>query len=179
MGEAFVVRNLTPDNLKQAIQLKIACWPEQLAGVAENDLSLAKEYAFWLDWMNTAEEHNDMRMLIGIFHEEKLAGAAFASFAEEHDCAQGGIELNGLWVDEGYRGRGLSVFLLRHIVDCYQKKGKEKLVVYCHHYAPSNKFYRKLGGKVLRQDRQMAGALLVDIFEFDLKLLSASLGLLT
>lgn len=164
----ITIRNLTADDMKESIQLKVNCWTEELAGKAENTLNYSRELEFWVDWMNSAEENEDVRLLIGAFEDNKMLGVAFASFAETEDIPEKGIELNGLWVYPEQRGRGISIRLILHILDFFKSMGKEKIVIYNHHYCPSNNFYRKFGANVIRQDEQMSGKLLVDVFIADI-----------
>ncbi|WP_192929804.1 GNAT family N-acetyltransferase [Alkaliphilus serpentinus] len=162
------IRKLTEDDMQQAMELKVLCWTEELAGRAENTLSVSKERDSWLDWMNTAEEHNDIRLLIGAFENNQMLGVAFASFAETDDIPDKGIELNGFWVYPNQRGKGISLMLLLYVLDFYSKEDMEKIVIYNPHYAPSNQYYQKLGAKVVKQEYQMEGKLLVDVFIADI-----------
>jgi len=162
------IRQLTESDMKQAIELKVLCWTEELAGKAENTLSVSEELDSWVEWMNSAKENNDIRLLIGAFENEKMLGIAFGSFAESFDIPEKGIELNGLWVYPDQRSRGISLLMMIYILDFYLAKGMETIVVYNHHYAPSNQFYRKFGAQVSKQEYQMDGRLLVDIFLADM-----------
>lgn len=171
------IRELTELDIQEAVKLKILCWTEELAGKAENNLSLSKELTFWIDWMHSAKENNDIRLLIGAFEDDKLLGVAFGSFAETSDIKDKGIELNGLWVYPNHRGKGISLMLVTHLLDFYLAKGMEKIVIYNHHYSPSNKFYLKFGAKVAKQEYQMAGKLLVDVFIADIAQLNAKMKL--
>lgn len=162
------IRNLTINDMEEAIQLKVQCWTEELAGKEKNTLEHSKELRFWVDWMNSAKENCDVRLLIGAFEDDNMLGVAFASFAEVEDIPQNGIELNGLWVYPQYRGRGISLKLILHILNYFSNLGKEKIIIYNHHYAPSNNFYRKFGANVIRQDKQMNGKLLIDVFVTDI-----------
>ncbi len=163
------IRSLTKDDMQEAIQLKINCWTEELAGKADNTLDYSKELEFWINWMSLAEENNDIRLLIGAFEDNKMLGVAFASFAEVEDIPENGVELNGLWVYPEQRGKGISLMLIIHILDFFKNIGKEKIVIYNHHFAPSNYFYRKFGASVIRQDLQMNGKLLIDVFIADIE----------
>nr|WP_291578855.1 GNAT family N-acetyltransferase [Clostridium sp. UBA6640] len=151
------------------------CWTEELAGKAENTLSLSKELDFWVDWMNAAKENNDIRLSIGAFEDDKMLGVAFSSFAESFDIPEKGIELNGLWVYPGQRNRGISLMMIIYTLDFYMTKGMEKIVVYNNHYAPSNQFYRKFGAQVTRQEYQMGGRMPVDIFLADMLLMKRNM----
>ncbi|MPN12124.1 hypothetical protein SDC9_159436 [bioreactor metagenome] len=162
------IRELTEMHMKEAIELRILCWTEELAGKAENTLSVEEELEMWIDWMNTAEENNDIRMLVGAFEGERMLGVAFCSFAETFDIPERGIELNGLWVYPDQRGRGISLIMMIYILDFYLAKGMESIVIYNHHYAPSNQFYHKFGAKVTRQEYQLDGSLLIDVFLADM-----------
>ena len=171
----ITIKNLTADDMKEAIQLKIKCWTEELAEKAENTLDYSKELEFWVNWMNLADENEDIRLLIGAFEDSKMLGVAFASFAETEDIPEKGIELNGLWVYPDQRGKGVSLKLIVHILNFFKNVGKEKIVIYNHHYAPSNHFYRKFGADVIRQDEQMGGKLLIDVFMADIDVFKANI----
>ena len=169
------IRILTEADMQNAMKLKVLCWTEELAGRAENTLMVSKELEFWVNWMKTAEENNDIRLLIGAFEEEKLLGVAFGSFAEAFDIPQKGIELNGLWVYPEQRNRGISLMLVTHLLDFYLAKGMEKMVIYNPHYAPSNQFYKKFGAQVVRQEHQMDGKLPVDVYVADMATMMSSM----
>ncbi|SFB43499.1 GNAT family N-acetyltransferase [Clostridium frigidicarnis] len=162
------IRQLTEGDMEQAIELRILCWTEELAGKAENTLSVSKELDLWLEWMNTAKENKDIRLLIGAFENNKMLGVAFSSFAETFDIPEKGIELNGLWVYPDQRGKGISLMMMIYTLDFYLEKDMEKIVVYNHHYSSSNEFYRKFGAEVAKQEYQMESRLLVDVFLADM-----------
>lgn len=160
----MIIRKINEEELKQAIAIKIVCWTEELAGVAENDLSFDKEYAFWLNWMRSAEENNDVRLLIGAFEDDEMLGIAFGSFAETFDIPENGVELNGLWVDPVHRNKGVSLALVIELIRFYKKLGMNEIVIYNPHLAPSNAYYKKFGAEVVKQETQMDGLLPVDVF---------------
>ncbi|MBU3203590.1 GNAT family N-acetyltransferase [Clostridium algidicarnis] len=162
------IRKLTESDMKQAVELRILCWTEELAGKTENVLSPSEELNLWIEWMNAAKENNDIRLLIGAFENDMMLGASFSSFAETFDIPEKGIELNGLWVYTEHRNRGISLKLLKYNFDYYIKNDIEKIVIYNHHYAPSNSFYHKFGAKVIKQLHQMNGQLLIDVFLADI-----------
>lgn len=162
------IRELTEADMQQAIQLKVLCWTEELAGMAENTLSVSKELDSWVSWMNTAEENNDIRLLIGAFEDDKMLGVAFGSFAETDDIPEKGIELNGLWVYPDQRSKGISLKMIVYMLDFYLDKGMENMVIYNHHESPSNGFYRKFGAQLATQVPQMGGQLLIDVFLTDI-----------
>ena len=51
-----------------------------------------------------------------------------------------------------------------------------KIVIYNHHYSPSNEFYSKFGAQVARQEYQMNGKLLVDVFIEDIWLMKENMA---
>ena len=165
----ITIRELTKDELRQAIELKILCWPEELAGKAEKTLELSEELKYWTKWKDTANNYNDVRILIGAFENDKMLGVAFASFAEIEDLPQNnGMELNGIWVYPQHRGRGISLRLILYILDYFKKLNKEKIVIYNFHYAPSNTFYRNFGATVVRKVKQIDIKVLTDVFMVDI-----------
>ncbi len=126
----MVIRNLRENDITEAMELKISCWTEELASKAENDLVLQDEVDFWIDWMNTPDEHNDIRIFIGAFESEELLGVAAASFIESKDTPENGVELNGLWVFPQYRGKGISLQMILHILDFFISLDVKKMEVY-------------------------------------------------
>lgn len=169
------IRELTEEDMQQAIELRILCWTEELAGKAENTLSISQELDFWIEWMNTPKENNDIRLLIGAFEDNNMLGVAFGSFAEIYDIPEKGIELNGLWVYPDQRNRGVSLMMLKYILDFYIMKGMKNIAVYNHHYAPSNQFYRRFGAYVAKQEYQMDNKLLIDVFLADMLLIKRNI----
>lgn len=158
------IRELTLNEIEEAVKLKIDCWTEELAGKAENDLILSEELDFWQNWVETGEQDNDIRLMIGVFKDNIICGVAFSSLAETYDIDEDGIELNGLWIKPEYRGKGYSLHLLKYIIDFYKNFQKKEMVIYSHHYAPSNSYYHEIDASVLRQDLQSDGKLLIDVF---------------
>ncbi|MFH5834831.1 GNAT family N-acetyltransferase [Proteiniclasticum sp. C24MP] len=169
------IRTLQPEEVSSAVELKVRCWQEELAGKVEHALSFEDELGFFTAWAQSEKEHEDRRILLGAFLNGQLLGAAFGSFAEETD-AENAMELNGLWVEEDHRGKGISLMLLRNLIREYRTLGRDKMVVYNHHFAPSNPYYRKLHGEVIRQEKQLDGQLLVDVFLHPLDLLDRKLS---
>lgn len=163
----MIIRQLKNNDVPQAMELKILCWTEELAGKAENTLELDEEVDFWTDWLNSPDEHNDIRAFIGAYEGNDLLGVAAASFIESKESPQDGIELNGLWVYPEHRGKGISLKMILYVLDVFIPLGSNRMVVYNPHFAPSNAFYAKFGGTVIDSEFQMDGRLPVDIIEFD------------
>lgn len=164
----MIIRALKTEEYNEAIDLKVSCWTEELAGVAPNRMDKKEELDFVLEWINSAEKYDDIRLLYGAFEGDTFLGYAAASIAEVED-SENAIELNYLFVKEEFRGCGVSLKLMNKLFTEFAAKGFDKLVVYNHHYAPSNNYYRKLGGEVIRRDIQGSDKLEIDIFQFDLQ----------
>ena len=141
-----------------------------MAGVAPNRRVKSEEVEFIVNWVAAAEKYQDIRLVYGAFEHDGLTGFAGASIAESSD-AKNGVELNYLFVKKEYRRRGLALKLIDTLLAVFGDKEFDQLIVYNHHYAPSNTFYRKLGGKVFRQDIQGAplDRLEIDVFVFDFR----------
>ncbi len=170
------IRELNESDLKEVIALKIECWTEELAGRASNTLSDQEELSFWSKWYQSAEENNDIRVMLGAFIGDEMLGVAIGSLADSSDIPKDGIELNGLWVYRQHRSRGVSLKLLDHLLTFYRDIGKRTIVIYNLHHSPSNGYYRKLGCRQVDQVYQIDGKLLVDIFNSDVTDLLKSIG---
>jgi len=162
----MIIRKLNEEEYSHAIDLKIHSWDEEVAGKEPNPMVIEEELNFILEWINSAEKYNDIRLVYGAFDNGKFMGFAGASIAEESD-SENGIELNYLFIKEDYRGKGISLKLLNKLLSEFLPKGFTELVVYNYNVSPSNHYYRKLGGKVKKQVSEMDGKLLIDIFSFD------------
>jgi GNAT superfamily N-acetyltransferase len=163
----MVIRHLKNEEFEDAIRLKVQCWDEELAGVAPNRLDIMEELEFIKGWIQSAGQYNDIRIVLGVFDCDELIGFVGASIAEEQGLCNA-IELNYLFVSPMYRGRGYSLILMQEVLKTYINKDFKYLVVYNHHYAPSNAYYKKLGGRVIRTEKQGKDDLEIDIFSFDL-----------
>lgn len=163
----LIIRELLDSDMLEAIQLKALCWPEELAGLSDNKLDIEKEHLYWVDWMHTEVDNNDVRTLLGAFENGQLLGVAFASYAEKED-SDCGIELNGLWVYPEMRGRGISLMLMIKILNYYHNLGSKEIVIYNYHHSSSNSFYRKFGATVFKSEFQMAEKIPTDVFKCDI-----------
>ena len=162
----MIIKDLDQETLKAAIALKVACFQEELAGKLELKLDEDMEYLFYLDWMQKAKAHQDKRTLLGAFIDDVLVGTIFVSYAEVEDDVNA-CEINGLFVSPDYRNQKIATRLMVDALVNYQDK--EHVIVYNHKYAPSNQFFKALGGKVMREDLQENGKMHVEIFRFSLK----------
>ncbi len=171
----FVLRRLTESDMYQAVGLKVACWPEELAGLSAEVLDLECEHSFWTEWMNTAPEHNDVRLLYGAFGNGEMLGVAFGSFVESKDSPESGFELNGLWVEPSHRGKGVALSLIDRLLCDFHELGAEKIVIYSFHHSPSNHFYRRLGCEVTATEHQLPETVPVDVFSCDIVKMKAEI----
>lgn len=107
--------------------------------------------------------------MYGAFDGDTFLGYVGGSLAEKED-AEHGVELNYLFVKKEYRGIALGLKLMRTIVAEFKEYGSEKLIIYNWHDSESNKFYRYLGGKILKQVVQTSKGkeTLVDVFSWDI-----------
>jgi len=170
----MIIRPLLSNEYLEAMELKVSCWDEELAGLAPNRLNVNEQLKFALSWMNSAKEHNDIRIMLGAFDNHHFMGFVGASIADE-DVLKNAVELNYLFVKEEYRGQGLSLKLIQEIINIFREKEFEYMIVYNHHFAPSNDYYKKLGGEVIQQVEQGADKLKIDIFSFNLEILNNKL----
>lgn len=80
------IRVLNASDLSEAVALKIKSWTEELVGKAENTLILETELAYWLNWMQSAEENQDVRLLLGAFDGRKLVDVFIGPHGQCSHC---------------------------------------------------------------------------------------------
>lgn len=166
------IRPLEKASLKEALKFKVHYWNVELEGVVESKITLEESYLSWSKWMDEAHLYNDKRVLLGAFDQEKILGCIFLSYAETSDH-KSAVEINGLWIDQSYRKKRISVELLKAGLSYYLDK--EKVIVYNHRDSESNAYYRYLGANLLREDIQDIHTK-VDVFIFDINDLMKRLG---
>ncbi|MDU1413825.1 MAG: GNAT family N-acetyltransferase [Clostridium sp.] len=171
----ILIRKLTLADMHEAMVLKALCWPEELAGLSDNQMNIEVEFKFWTEWMQRADENNDMRILYGAFENEKMLGVIFASFVESRDEPEAGMEINGLWVYKQHRKKGISLMLMDKVLDEFLELGSRKAIVYNFHNSSSNSYYRKLGFNVIDTEYQMRERLPVDILACDMEFMKNTL----
>ncbi len=170
------LRPLDKTEYEQAMTLRVHCWTEELNGKGTNRLNVPDEVEELEEWLSGAEANQDQRIIIGAFEADELLGFTAGSFAETFDIPEHGFELNYLFVDEAHRGKGLSLLLLKELLRIFSANHCNQLVVYNHHFAPSNTFYHKLGGEVMKQLTQGKDTLLIDVFLFNTQELMTQLA---
>ncbi|OHE25551.1 MAG: hypothetical protein A2Y45_06070 [Tenericutes bacterium GWC2_34_14] len=168
------INRLNQETLKDAVHLKVISWQEELNGKVKDELDEKSVYQEMLHWMLTEEVDHDKRILLGAFDHDKVIGAIFLSYADKV-FGESALELNGLWVDQHYRGMYLSLRLMKEGFTYYQEDHVDKLIVYTHRFAPSRSFYLNLGGQIIKSETQLNGQLIIDIFSFDLEVLTQKL----
>lgn len=172
----MIIRELTKGELKQAAELKCQCEYEDYKDIIPQDsINVEEEFKFTDEWLND-KECNDIRRIYGVFDDKTFLGYVGGSLAEKED-AENGVEINLLFVEKEHRGAALGLKLFKSILDEFRHYGVEKVIVYNWHECESNKFYRALGGQVIKQMIQKPGGkeALVDVFSWDLKTLRETL----
>ncbi|MFO7636042.1 MAG: GNAT family N-acetyltransferase [Clostridia bacterium] len=163
----MMIRSLTDQETGMASALKAECWNTDYAGVVPPDvLDPGKEGESMLSWLH--ERTVDIRRSYGAFDGNALAGYLMASIAETEDSSCG-VEVNDLFVNKEYRGRGLGLKLMKAVADEFHQYGFRELVVYNWRGVPSNAFYRHIGG-IARKETTMKvkeKELCVDVFYWD------------
>lgn len=165
----MIIRELTHEELRMAVELNYQCWNDDFAGIIPHDsMNVDKEIKVVSKWIND-KNCDDIRRMYGAFQGDNFLGYVGGSLAEKED-AEHGVELNYLFVKKEYRGKALGLKLIRTILIEFVEYGADKLIIYNWHDSESNRFYRYLGGKVIKQVIQTPSKkeALVDVFSWDI-----------
>lgn len=162
----MMIKKLSREDYIKAAELKVYSFDEEVQGTVPNTLSQENQAKQMEEWVDAAHKYDDIRLLYGAFEGEDFIGFTGASIAEEED-SKNGFELNYLFVNEKYRGKGISLKLLQKLLDEFCSRGFKEMIVYNYSVSPSNNFYRKFGGKVVKESAELGGKLPIDIFSFD------------
>lgn len=164
----MTIRKLKMDEIPQAAAISSGCWNEDYSAfLPRHAADAGQDAASMAQWVSD-DTCGDIRRLYGAFVGEEMIGFSGCSLAEPSD-AQGGAELNYLFVRKEHRGKAMGMKLLRAAAVDFREHGCRQFVVYNFHESQSNRFYRGLGGSLLRQDAQQIGGqeTLVDVFLWD------------
>lgn len=165
----MIIRELKHEELRMAVELNYQCWNDDFAGIIPHDsMNVDKEIKVVSKWIND-KNCGDIRRMYGAFQGDNFLGYVGGSVAEKED-ADHGVELNYLFVKKEYRGKALGLKLIRTILIEFIEYGTDKLIIYNWHHSESNRFYRYLGGEVIKQVIQTPSKkeALVDVFSWDI-----------
>lgn len=163
------IRPLRKEEYREAMELRVRGFQEELDGMAENPLSVDEELRIWSRWAEGAGP-GEKRLLLGAYDGSELLGFGAAAPAVEEELEEA-MELLLLYVYPGQRGRGVSLRLLRALATAFLEAKAQHLLVHSHHHAPSNHFYRLLGASVVRQEMHGGAGLLMDVMVLSLEAL--------
>lgn len=165
----MIIRELTHEELRIAVELNYKCWNVDFEGIITSDsMNITNEIIFVTNWIND-KDCNDIRRIYGAFEGDVFLGYVGASVAEIED-AEHGVEINYLFVKKEYRGRALGLKLIRTILIEFKEYGIDQLIIYNWHDSESNRFYRYLSGEILKQVVQIVKGkeVLVDVFNWNI-----------
>ncbi|WP_010294619.1 GNAT family N-acetyltransferase [Clostridium senegalense] len=165
----MIIRELTHEELLIAVELNYNCWNDDFAGIIPYDsMKIEKELTFVSNWIND-KRCQDIRRIYGAFDGDKFLGYVGGSLAKKED-AEHGVELNYLYVKKEYRGMALGLKLIRTIIVEFEDYGVNKLIINNFHESESSKFYKYLGGEVVKQVIQTVKGkeVLVDVFSWNI-----------
>ncbi len=170
----MLIRQLKEQEIRKAAELKQKCWNEDFKGIIPADaMDLEEEIVRLTNWLKDKKEV-DKRVLYGAFLENEFMGYAGACLAEKKD-SENGVELKDLFLKKDFRGRNISLKLIKTIIDEYFENQPTDLIIYNWHGSDSNNLYNYLGGRIFKHiTRKVKGEeVLVDVFRWDIKILSS------
>jgi GNAT superfamily N-acetyltransferase len=168
----MIIRELTREELRMAIELNYKCWNDDFYGIIPYDsMNVEEEIAFVSNWIND-KECDDTRHIYGAFEGDAFLGYVGGTLAEKED-AEHGVKINYLFVKKEYRGRALGLKLIRTILVEYIDYGIDQLVIYNWQDSDSNKFFRYLRGEIFKHVVQTVKGkeVQVDVFSWNINIL--------
>lgn len=159
----LVIRAVRREELLETSKIYIECFRQDYHFLAREyleQIDCKKEVKECADWLYHQDASN---AIFGIFEGGDMAGyVAVGRDQAEPDGNQG--EVCGLFVRSTYRKQGLGIKLLKAGAEHLERLGFTRLVIYNFKQSDSNQYYRKLGGKLVKQETQEVGE---DEFEVD------------
>jgi len=174
----LIIREVKPQEVLDTARIYIDCWQRDYREVVPeemlNNMSLEQEAEECSQWLYGNE---DLTLLYVAMDDSKMAGYIAASPNTEHPLEYE-MEINGLFVERQYRGRGIGLRLMNYMMKELAKRGFAKVLLYNFKDTKSNGFYKSLGGRVVSQQIQRPGGreAVVDIFGWDVAELQNTLG---
>lgn len=174
----IIIRPITRHETVEMADIKIDSWQDDYRNIVPDkvliDLEREETAKSLEDWLFA--DCDDIRLGYGGFLDNRLVGYITASLTEEVDADYDG-EVNNLFVAKKYRGQGLGLRLLLRAALEFKENQFTSLILYSWRATASNDYYRKLGGRVVKEEIQVCGGenLTADIFAWQLEELIALL----
>ncbi|GEM_PF-4727342 len=175
------IRPVTRNDISEMAKININSWRDDYRNIVPDkvleELEPEEKSRSLENWLFA--DSNDIRLAYGAFLDDLMVGYITASLTEDID-SEYDVEVNNLFVVKKYRGLGISLKLLYQIASVFSELKERQftsLILYSWQATASNEYYRKLGGKVIKEQIQDCGGrkLAADIFAWQLEELIAVL----
>jgi GNAT superfamily N-acetyltransferase len=165
----LTIRPVTREELPETVRIYLECLRDDYSYKPKAYIeasSLEEELAECVEWMEAPDQPNQ---IFAAFEGPVMAGyiAVGPNTGEPQDYDG---EVTGFFVRRAYRRRGLGLRLLQTGLRYLLELGYRRVVIYNHHIAESNSYYRYLGGEVVYRVCQSPGGmeLEVDVFGWEI-----------
>ncbi len=160
-------RKAKKEDLKATSEIYIQCLQKDYYFKPEEylkKLNLMQEVEECQEWLKEDPENN---LIFVAEKHKKILGYVSTGLNKEEPLDYEG-ELTGLFVHPDYQGKGIGLCLMQTGCEAFKSLKIEKFLVYNYRRSRANRFYRNLGGFVVRTETQKPGGmpLITDVFGF-------------
>ena len=153
------IRPVKPDEVPQTSAIYVDCWQHDYRGIVPTELiegfDIDLEAEQCRNWLY--EETEDLRLLYVAIIDNQVVGYTSATLVDPSLEVDYEIEICDLFVRKEYRGQGIGRELLKVMAQVLKERGYSSLILYNWRELESNKFYRYLGGKIIKEEIQNCG----------------------
>lgn len=174
-----IIRPIQPKEIFETAVIFVECWRKDYnhivpAKVLES-FDLQQEADECKEWLYA--DCDDIRLLYAAFVDDNMVGYISASLVEDDFDLDYEIEINGLFVRQDFRGKGIGIKLMQEMITAFKEKGYTSVILYNWKELDSNQFYRSLKGEVVKEEEQNCGGnlLATEIFGWQFDSLLATL----
>ena len=153
----IVIRNATINDAEKVAKIKIEGWQTSYRGIIDD--KFLDDMDINIEVEKRKRNIKDEALIVVAELNNEVVGfclyRSFNSTPETHpknaDC-----ELTALYVKSSLKGNGIGKKLMQYVMDNLNKQGKKQMILGCfkENY-PSRAFYEKMGGKVLKTEKNL------------------------
>ena len=143
------IRKAKAEDAKGIIEVNVKTWITTYSGIIPQEILNNKEQTI-NESIKKCEEtvEKDDNVLVAIENEKVVGIASYGKARAVNEENTG--ELYSIYVLKDYQGKGIGEQLFKKVKNILNEKGYQEIVVTCLKQNPYNKFYKKMGGKVIK-----------------------------
>ena len=151
MMNNIIIRDVTENDLPSVVDIQIEGWRAAYKGIVDDNT---------LNGMNRDEriekrkkDYRENRFIVAELNNEIVGFCRFIDSNKfTQDMSEIDCELGALYVKPDLKYNGIGTKMFEFVLNEFKNKSKTKMIVWClKDNEPSKKFYKKMGGEIIKE----------------------------